>query len=95
MKRARTPRQKPTKLRKTFSLSRDVLRVIEAFRAEQRKASLTEALEELVRRGELQREQARLEAATEAYYSSLSAEQMEEERAWGQFAESQMTIEEP
>ena len=94
MKTARTIRRKPRKLRKTFSLTQDAVQTLEAFRAETHPDSMTAALEELVRRWQIQRERERTDAETTAFYNSLTPEEMKEEADWGRFAEQAWGIDE-
>jgi hypothetical protein len=71
---------------RTFSLSEDVIAVVENYKSERRSNSLTAALEEIIR--DWKRD--RLQAQFTAYYDSLSVEEASAEKAWGEFAESQM-----
>ena len=71
---------------RTFSLSKDVIEVVEAFRNEKQAESLTAALEEIVRDWK----KSRLAAQFTAYYDSLSDQEITEEQDWGQFSESQI-----
>jgi len=71
---------------RTFSLSEDVIEVVENYRSERRSESLTAALEEIVRDWK----RAHLGAQFTAYYDSLSDEDVNEEKKWGEFSESQM-----
>lgn len=78
----RVKRKKP----RTFSLSQDVIEVLERFKNERRTESLTSALEELVR--EWKRNY--LAAQVTSYYDQLSDEDMQREYEWGRFSESEM-----
>ena len=71
---------------RTFSLSEDVIAVVENYRSERRSNSLTAALEEIIRDWK----RARWQAQFTAYYDSLSDEEASAEKAWGEFSESQM-----
>jgi hypothetical protein len=80
-------RQKSSrKQARTFSLSEDVIAVVENYKSERRSNSLTAALEEIIRDWK----RARLQAQFTAYYDSLSDDEPNEEKAWGEFSESQM-----
>lgn len=80
------------KEKKTFSLSRDAVSYLENARKAERKSS-SEILEELIREKKLAAEQERISASIRGYYDSLSEEEREENRAWGQFSESQFPSE--
>jgi hypothetical protein len=71
---------------RTFSLSEDVIAVVENYKSERRSNSLTAALEEIIRDWK----RARLQAQFTAYYDSLSDEEANAEQTWGEFSESQM-----
>jgi hypothetical protein len=82
MKTRTTRRKRP----RTFSLSDDVVNVLELYRKEKKLESLTSALEEIVREWK----KAHLSAQVAAYYDSLSDQEMAGEHAWGAFSESQI-----
>jgi predicted CopG family antitoxin len=71
---------------KTFSLSEDAIAVLENYKSERRSNSLTAALEEIIRDWK----RVRLQAQFTTYYDSLSDEEANSEKAWGEFSESQM-----
>ena len=71
---------------RTFSLSEDVIAAVENYKSERRSNSLTAALEEIIRDWK----RARFQAQFTAYYDSLSDDEANEEKAWGEFSESQM-----
>jgi hypothetical protein len=71
---------------RTFSLSEDVIAVVENYKSERRSNSLTAALEEIIRDWK----RVRLQAQFTAYYDSLSDEEANAEKAWGEFSESQI-----
>jgi predicted CopG family antitoxin len=74
------------KLPRTFSLSQDVIEVLEHYKKERKAESLTAAVEEIVREWK----KANLSAQVTAYYDSLSDEESKHEKQWGKFSESQM-----
>jgi len=84
-------RSRPTKLKKTFSLSADSVSFVKALARNYQSDS--EALDALIQEQKRQAEKARIGAAITAYYDSLSDEEREENRAWGEFAESQFPTE--
>ncbi len=71
---------------RTFSLSEDVIAAVEAYKRDRRIATLTAALEEIVREWK----KARLAQEVTSYYDSLSDAESREEEQWGSFSESQM-----
>ena len=72
-----------TKERRTFSLSRDVVEILETGRARTQAPSLSAYLETIVRDLQAKAEMARIEANTVAYYDSLSDGEMGEQSDWG------------
>jgi len=76
------------KEKKTFSLSKEAIEYLESTRKKKGKSS-SEVLEELIRDSKLADEEARISQNIRHYYDSLSDEEQTENRAWGQFAESQ------
>jgi hypothetical protein len=71
---------------RTFSLSEDVIEILETYRKKKKAESLTSAVEAIVREWR----KADLDAQVTAYYDSLSSEEMKEDERWGKFSESQM-----
>jgi hypothetical protein len=71
---------------RTFSLSDDVVQVLENYKRQRKADSLTAAFEQIVRDWK----QAHLGEQFTAYYDSLSDEGVKEEAEWGKFSESQM-----
>jgi hypothetical protein len=71
------------KERRSFSLARDVVEILETGCAQTHADSLTAYLETLVRDSHAKAEMATIEAATMAYYDNLSSAQMEEQADWG------------
>jgi hypothetical protein len=82
------------KEKKTFSLSRQSVRFLEALRKEQRSRSISSVLEEMIRQQQQAKEMKSISASVTSYYDSLTDQLMEEDRAWGQFAETQFPTEE-
>jgi hypothetical protein len=83
----------PHKGKKTFSLSSQSLMFLEALRKERRSRSTSSVLEELIRQQQQAKEMERVSASVTRYYDSLSAEEISEDRAWGDFAASQFPSE--
>lgn len=71
---------------KTFSLSEDVIAILETYRKKHRIESLTAAVEQIIREWW----KSDLAAQVTEYYDSLSNEQVKEDEAWGKFSERQM-----
>ena len=84
MPRARTA----GKAKKTFSLSREAMSYLESVRRNKR-VSMSSVLEDIIRQQHQLREMERISASMTRYYDSISDEERAENRAWGEFAESQ------
>jgi hypothetical protein len=82
-----------TKEKKTFSLSRQSVMYLEALRKERRSRSMSSVLEEVIRQQQQTKELERVSASVTRYYDSLTAEEMAEDRAWGDFAATQFPSE--
>jgi hypothetical protein len=81
-----------TKEKKTFSLSRESVRYLEEIRQKTHKTG-SQILEELIAEKKREAEEARISVAITKYYDSLSEKEIDEERKWGKFSESQITEE--
>jgi hypothetical protein len=86
MSRSRTGRKE----KKTFSLSRKALMYLESVRKEKKSQSMSAVLEELIRRQQRAAEMERISTSIRSYYDSLTEEEVDQDRAWGQFAETQL-----
>lgn len=82
MRHAATRKKQP----RTFSLSQDVIEVLQCYKNERRSESLTAAFEEIVREWK----KAHLSAQVTSYYDSLSDDESAQETQWGALSESQM-----
>jgi len=71
---------------RTFSLSKEVIDILERYKNERKAGSLTAAVEEIVREWKA----ARLAQQVTAYYDSLSDEEAAPEKTWGEFSETQL-----
>lgn len=87
------PRQ-ARKARKTFSLSSEAVRYLEAVRKGKQARSISSVLEDLIRQRREAEEMDRISASIAGYYDSLTDDQAAGDRAWGQFSESQFPTEE-
>ncbi len=82
------------KQRRTFTLSRQALGYLEAAKEEARSPSMSAVLEQIIRERQQQSERRRVNAAITHYYDSLTTEEREENRLWGEFSEEQIAAEE-
>jgi Tfp pilus assembly protein PilO len=82
-----------SKEKKTFSLSRQSVKYLEALRKERRSRSISSVLEELIRQQQQTKEMERISASVTRYYDSLTSEEIAEDRAWGDFAATQFPTE--
>ena len=71
---------------RTFSLSKDVIDILERYKREKKAGSLTAVVEEIVREWT----RVRLAQQVTAYYDSLSDEEVAQEKNWGAFSETQL-----
>jgi len=81
------------KEKRTFSLSRQSVKYLEALRKERRSRSMSSVLEEIIRQQQQTKEMERISAAVTRYYDSLTSEEIAEDRAWGDFAATQFPSE--
>jgi len=77
------------KVKRTFSLSPEALACLEAIQMDQHLPSVSAALDQVIREKKLEAENKRISASVTNYYDSIGEEEMAEDRAWGQFAETQ------
>lgn len=84
MRQAARSRRK--KQARTFSLSEDVIEVLENYRSRKQVESLTSAVEAIVREWK----KTDLAAQVTAYYDSLTDEEINRDKHWGEFSEHQM-----
>jgi hypothetical protein len=81
-----TVRRPEHKAKKSYTLSPESVKFLEMLRKKRRAPSASSVLDDLLqalRRDQLKR---RLDKAVGDYYSELSVEEREEQRAWGEFA---------
>ncbi len=83
-------KRSPQKSRKTLSLSRDAVAYLESYQARKKEASLSSAVEAMIRERKQRDEAEKLAAQTRAYYDSFGPAEAEESEAWGKFAESEL-----
>ncbi len=82
------------KEKKTFSLSRESVRYLQSVQKRKKSESISAVLEDLIQQQRQAQEMQRISASINSYYDSLSDEQVADDRAWGQFAETQFPTEE-
>jgi len=80
--------RRPRHQKKSFSLSEEALAYLAAVSVNY--GSQSEALDALIRQKKHESERAHIAAGIANYYDSLSDKDVQEERAWGQFAETQL-----
>ena len=81
--------QSSRKEKRTFSLSPESLRYLESVRKQRKTASVSSVLDELIREQQRAAKMQRISASITSYYDSLTNQEVAEDRAWGEFAESQ------
>jgi hypothetical protein len=81
------------KSRKTFSLSRETVKYLESLRKQNNADSMSSVLEDVIRQQQQTKEMERISASVTRYYDSLNAEEIAEDRAWGDFAATQFPSE--
>ncbi len=87
------PKPATRKEKKTYSLSREAIRFVEAVQKERKIDSASSALDELLREQKQTREMEQTSAAITKYYDSLTEKEMEEDHAWGKAGEAQFPAE--
>jgi hypothetical protein len=75
--------------KKTFTLSRESVDFLETERKKRGRESTSVVLEELIRECRQKPDAQKTDAAISAYYDSLTDEDREENKHWGEFAEGQ------
>jgi len=82
------------KRRRTFTLSPDSLAYLDEQARRRNLGSQSAFLDELLQEKSMEQRRAALEANVTAYYDSLSDAEVEEDRAWGEFAGSHLALNE-
>jgi len=82
------------KQRRTFTLSPESLAYLDQQARKRRLNSQSAVLDELLLEKTREQRRAELEANITAYYDSLSDEEVEEQRAWGELAEQTLVLDE-
>lgn len=78
------------KQRRSFTLSKESISFLERERRQARIASVSAFLDQLIQQCRRQKEQQRIEASITRYYDSLSPEEVDEEKDWAEFVQSQI-----
>ena len=81
------------KKKKTFVLSSDVVDYIEAEKRDRHSVSASSVLEQMIREHRHKYQAKKVSAAITSYYDSLSDEERNESELWGQFSETQFSLE--
>ena len=81
------------KSRKTFSLSRESVTYLESLRRARKGNSMSAVLDDLIRQRRDAEDMRRISASVTRYYDSLNADEIAEDRAWGDFAATQFPSE--
>lgn len=80
------PKPSNRKTKKSFTLSPESVRFLEAMRKKRQARSASAVLEEILQSIRREHGKASLGKALDAYYSSLSDDEAEEQVDWGEFA---------
>ncbi len=78
-----------TRIKKSYSISREAEQFIRRVRKTRKIASDSEALDQILRESHLAHTRASIDAAYTAFYNVASENDLEEESAWAQFSEVQ------
>lgn len=79
------------KIKRSFSISLESDAFIRKSQKERKSRSESETLDGLLRELMILRQQGRIEDAYTDYYDSLTEPEVDEQRAWGAFAETQLS----
>ena len=74
---------------RNFTLSLDSARFLETEKRKRGRESASAVLEEIIHECRCRQDTSKIDAAISAYYDSLTDEDREENRSWGEFAETQ------
>ena len=80
------------KAKRTFVLSREAVDFLEAETKKRGRRSASLVVEEMIQDCRRKQHSGSVDAAISAYYDSLSDEEREENKRWGEFAESQLPL---
>jgi len=85
-------RSRGIKQRRTFTLSPESLAYLDEQAHERQLNSQSAFLDELLQEKSMEQRRAALEANVTAYYDSLSDEEIQEQRAWGELAQQSLAL---
>ena len=80
------------KAKRTFTLSSESVNFLEAEKHKRGRDSASAVLEEIIHECRCKQDTGKIDAAISAYYDSLSDAEREENKRWGEFAESQFPV---
>ena len=78
------------KVKRSVTLSVESVKFLNAKRKKRRGASVSSTLEEILQEARRAERRVVIEKSIEDYYNSLTPEEIEENRAWGEFATQQL-----
>jgi hypothetical protein len=78
--------------KKSFVLSAESVSFLESERQRRGRESTSAVLEEIIHECRCKQDTRKIDAAISAYYDSISDEEREENKRWGEFAESQFPV---
>ena len=78
-----------TRIKKSYSISREAEQFIRRVRKTRKIASDSEALDQILRESHLAHTRASIDAAYTAFYDAAADSDLQEESAWANFAEAQ------
>lgn len=80
------------KAKRTFVLSQESIKFLEAEQKKRGSESASAVLEQIIDESRCKGDTSKIDATISAYYDSLSDEEREEDRRWGEFAETQFPL---
>jgi hypothetical protein len=83
----RTTCKRDRKVKKSFTLSSESVAYLEEVRKKNGADSMSAILEEILQAARREEKRAAIDRAMKEYYDSLTDEEVEEERQWGEFAQ--------
>ena len=86
------PRTGLRREKKTFTLSRESLKFLAMEQKKRGIESASAVLEQIIHESRCKANTGNIDAAISAYYDSVSGEEKEEDRRWGEFAETQFLL---
>ena len=84
--RRTNPETAKRKAKKSFTLSRESVAFLDAMRKRRRARSTSSVLEDILRQARVEQEKSAVAKTISEYYSSLTAEEAQEQTLWGDLA---------